>query len=69
MTENEEDDEELLSVFLDGLGRRSSRLEKLLGRAREQLEAAEEEEKEARKTMIKAKEQVSMEGEHTSIWQ
>ena len=52
LLENEEDDEELLAVFVD---RRSSRLEALLLKAKEQLRVAEEEENEAKQSMIKSK--------------
>jgi len=55
LAENEDDDEELLAVFVD---HRSSRLELMLHRAREQVLAAEEEEREAKLAMDKAKEQV-----------
>ena len=55
LAENEDDDEELLAVFVD---RRSSRLELMLHRAREQVLAAEEEEREAKLAMDRAKEQV-----------
>ena len=58
MVDNEEDDEELLAVFMEGLDMKSSRLELMLQRAQEQLTAAELEEREARQRMTKAKEQV-----------
>ena len=58
MLENEEDDEELLSVFLEGLGKMSSRLDVLLTQAREAVDIAEKEEREARLNMTGAKEQV-----------
>ena len=54
-----EEDEELLAVFLGGgAGKRGSRLELLVQRAREGVSAAEKEEKEASLSMTKAKEQV-----------
>ena len=55
LAENEEDDEELLAVFVD---RQSSRLELLLHRAREQLVVAEREERETKLAMNKTKEEV-----------
>ena len=55
LAENEEDDEELLAVFVD---RQSSRLELLLNRAREQLVVAEREERETKLAMNKTKEEV-----------
>ena len=55
LAENEEDDEELLAVFVD---RQSSHLELLLHRAREQLVVAEREERETKLTMNKTKEEV-----------
>jgi len=55
LAENEEDDEELLAVFVD---RQSSRLELLLHRAREQLAVAEREERETKLAMNKTKEEV-----------
>ena len=53
LVENEDDDEELLAVFMD---RKSSRLEALLQKAKEQLQRTEAEEKEAKKYMLSAKE-------------
>ena len=55
LLENEEDDDELLTVFMD---RRSSRLEAKLLRAKEQLATAEREEREAKQAMTNTKEQV-----------
>ena len=55
LAENEEDDEELLAVFVD---RQSSRLELLLHRAREQLVVAEREERETKLAVNKTKEEV-----------
>ena len=55
LAENEDDDEELLAVFVD---RQSSRLELLLHRAREQLVVAEREERETKLAMNKTKEEV-----------
>lgn len=59
MQENEDDDEELLSMFPDGLGKRTSRMEVLLGRAKEAVATAESEEREAQLAMTRLKEQVS----------
>ena len=53
LVENEEDDEELLAVFMD---RQTTRLETLLVCAREQLRHAEREEAEAKQAMVKSKE-------------
>ena len=53
LVENEEDDEELLALFMD---KQTTRLETLLVRAKEQVRVAEEEEREAKKSMIKSKE-------------
>lgn len=53
LMENEEDDEELLALFLD---RQTTRLEALLVKAKEHLGVAEKEESESRKAMIKSKE-------------
>ena len=55
LAENEEDDEELLAVFVD---RQSSRLELILHRAREQLVVAEKEERETKLAMNKTKQEV-----------
>ena len=52
LVENE-DDEELLAVFMD---RKNSRLEALLQKAKEQLRRTEAEEKEAKRYMLSAKE-------------
>ena len=52
LVENEDDDEELLAVFMD---RKSSRLETLLQKARDQFQRAEAEEKEAKRYMLSAK--------------
>ena len=52
LVENEDDDEELLAVFMD---RKSSRLETLLQKAKEQFQRAEAEEKEAKRYMLSAK--------------
>ncbi len=64
MVDNEEDDEELLSVFLEGLEKRTSRVDVLLNRAKEAVAAAEGEDREARLAMTRAKEQVS----HSYLW-
>ena len=53
LAENEEDDEELLALFVD---RRSSRYDTLLQKAKEQLHLAEVEEQRAKQTMMKSKE-------------
>ena len=54
-----EEDEELLAVFMGaGGGKRGSRLEQLVQRAREGVLAAEKEEKATSLSMTKAKEQV-----------
>lgn len=58
LVENEEDDSELLAVFAEGLTRKSSRIDVMLERAREQLAVAEQEEKETRELAKKTKEQV-----------
>ena len=55
LAENEEDNEELLAMFVD---RQSSHLELLLHRAREQLVVAEREERETKLAMNKTKEEV-----------
>lgn len=52
LIENEEDDEELLALFMD---RQTTRLEALLVRAKERLRVAEQEESEAKKVMMKFK--------------
>ncbi len=59
MVENEEDDEELLSMLAEGLGNRTSLLDVHLDRAREAVAAAEQEESEAQRALTHAKEQVS----------
>ena len=59
LSENEEDDYELLAVFFDRLSRKSSRIDVLMERAQEQLKLAMKEEEETRQAMIKTKEQVS----------
>ena len=51
--DNEDDDEELLAVFMD---RKNSQLEALIRKAKEQLQTAEAEEKEAKRYMLSAKE-------------
>ena len=53
LTENEEDDEELLALFGD---RRSSRYDALLQKLREQVAQAESEEQAAKQRMVKCKE-------------
>lgn len=53
LMDNEDDDEELLAVFMD---RKNSQLEALIRKAKEQLQAAEAEEKEAKRYMLSAKE-------------
>ena len=52
LVENEDDDEELLAVFMD---RKRSRLETLHQKAKEQFQRAEAEEKEAKRYMLSAK--------------
>ena len=56
LVENEEDDEELLALFMD---RQITRLETLLIKAKERLKVAEAEESEARQAMIKSKEKAT----------
>ncbi len=58
MCENEEDDFELLAVFHDRLPRKSSRMDALIEKAKDQLTEAEKEEKLTRDAMMKTKEQV-----------
>ena len=58
LSENEEDDKELLAVFFDRLPKKSSRIDALMEKAREQLEESEKEERKARDAMMKTKEQV-----------
>ena len=53
LMDNEDDDEELLAVFMD---RKNSQLEALIRKAKEQLLTAEAEEKEAKRYMLSAKE-------------
>lgn len=53
LLENDEDDEELLSLFM---GRQTTRLEAMLVKAKERLKVAEQEASEAEQTMIKSKE-------------
>ena len=68
MAEDYEDDEELLADLLgDSLGRRGSRLELQLERARERELAVETEEKKARAAMMTVKEEVRSVGERTIL--
>lgn len=53
LVENDEDDEELLTLFLD---RQTSRHEALLTKAKEHVRLAEQEESEAKRVMMKSKE-------------
>ncbi len=56
LVENEEDDEELLALFMD---RQMTRLETLLIKAKERLRVAEAEESEAKRAMMKSKEKAT----------
>ena len=58
MSENEEDDFELLAMFYDRLPRKSSRIDALIDKAKTELSEAENEEKLAQEAMMKTKEQV-----------
>ena len=59
MSENEENDYELLSVFYDRLPQKSSRIDAMMEKARQELIEAENEEKLTKDAMMKTKEQVS----------
>ena len=58
LVENEEDDSALLAMFAQGLTKKTSRLEEMLSRATQRLEAAERQEKEARELVKKNRDQV-----------
>lgn len=58
MSENEENDFELLALFYDRLPRKSSRIDALIEKAKIQLFEAEREEKLTKDSMMKTKEQV-----------
>ena len=58
MSENEEDDNELLAIFYDRLPRKSSRIDALIEKAKSQVEEAEREERDTKVAMMKTKEKV-----------
>ena len=67
ISENEDDDRELLAVFYDRLSCKSSRIDALISRTTAQLKKAEKEEKETHKAMITSKEQVRERESYTYI--
>lgn len=58
LSDNEEDDQELLAVFFNQLPNKGTRIEMLMERAKEKLKLAEKEERETRRAMARTKEQV-----------
>ena len=60
MDMNFDEDEDLLALAAEVLGKKASRLEFKLGKAREEVEAAEAEEKRMIVALKKAREQVSL---------
>ena len=58
LSENEEDDHELLAMFFDQMPRKGSHIDSLIQKAQERLDQAEREEQEALKAMAATKEQV-----------
>lgn len=58
LSDNEEDDQELLAVFFNQLPNKGTRIEMLMERAKEKLKLVEKEERETRRAMARTKEQV-----------
>lgn len=67
LSDNEEDDRELLAVFIDQLMDKATRISSLMERALDKLERAEREEEETRRAMNKAKEQVHVHVLHVVV--
>lgn len=60
LSENEDDDKELLAVFFNRLTCKSSRIDALIQKTTEQLKLAQKEEQDSRKAVVTSKEQVTI---------